>query len=77
LYLTIVAGLVNTLLAFTGQQSLHVYFIVNSVAYLSITLLSVLLNPRARRALEIIGYMLFSGIVVIVIAGIMDILSDR
>jgi len=77
LYLAIAAGLVNTLLAFGGQDSLDVYFTVNTVAYLSITLLSVRLNPRARRALDIIGYMLFSGIVVIVVVKAMDVLSRR
>jgi hypothetical protein len=77
LYLTIATGSVNTLLAFGGQESLDVYFIVNTIVYLGITLLYVGLNPRARMALDIIGCMLFSGIVVIVVVKAMHIVSGR
>ncbi len=77
LYLAIATGLVNTLLAFGGQENLDVYFTVNIIAYLVITLLYVYLNPRARRSLDIIGYMLFSGFVVIVVIKVVHILSGR
>jgi hypothetical protein len=65
LSLAIAAGLVNTLLAFAGQESLDVYFIVNSIVYLGVTLLYGGLNPTARKALDIVGCILFGGIVVI------------
>jgi uncharacterized membrane protein YobD (UPF0266 family) len=67
LYLTIAAGLVNTLLAFGGQESLEVYFIVNTIVFLGITLLYVRLNPRARVAVDVVGCVLFSGVIVILI----------
>ena len=77
LYLAIATGLVNTLLAFGGQESLDIYFIVNSIVYLGITLLYVRLNPRARMALDIIGCMLFSGIMVIMVVRTIHNLSGR
>lgn len=77
LYLTVAAGLVNTLLAFGGQGSLDVYFTANAIVYLGVTLLCVRFNPRTRMALDIIGCMLFSGIVVIVILKAAHIISGR
>ena len=77
LYLATATGLANTALAFAGEENLDVYFTVNIMVYLGITLLYVYLNPRARRALDIIGYTLFSGFVVIAVAKVMNILSNR
>ena len=77
LYLAILSGLINTLLAFRGQENLDVYFIVNAIVYLGITLLHVCLNPRARKALDTIGYMLFSGIMLIVVVKTIHNLSGR
>jgi len=75
LYLTILTSLVNTLLAFGGQESLDVYFIMNTIAYLSITLICIRLDPRAMKALDIVGCTLFSGIVVIVVVKAIHIVS--
>jgi TRAP-type C4-dicarboxylate transport system permease small subunit len=75
LYLAIATGVVNVALAFARQKDLGVYFAINVMAYLVITLLYVYLNPRARRALDTIGYMLFSGFLVIVAIKVIDILS--
>ncbi|MBN2098512.1 MAG: hypothetical protein JW753_02835 [Dehalococcoidia bacterium] len=75
LYLAIAAAVLNTALAFAGQEGLGVYFAVNVIAYLVITLLYVYLNPRARRALDTIGYILFSGFLVVVAIEVAGILS--
>ncbi len=75
--LAVATGLVNTLLAVGGQEGLDVYFTVNIIVYLAITLLYVYINPRARRALDAIGYMLFSGFLVIVAVKVMDILAGK
>ncbi len=77
LCLAIATGLVNILLAFGGQESLDIYFIVNSIVYLGITLLYVRFSPRARMALGIIGCMLFSGIMVIMVVKTIHNLSGR
>ncbi len=74
--LALAAGLVNTVLAFLGQDDLGVYFTINIIAYLVITLLYVYLNPRAKRVLNTIGLVLFAGFMVIVVLNVMEIISD-
>ena len=66
--------LINTLLAFFNQNDLEIYFIINIIAYLIITLLYVYLNPRARRALNSVGAVLFAGFMVIVVLKVIEIL---
>jgi TRAP-type C4-dicarboxylate transport system permease small subunit len=75
LYLATATGVLNVALAFAGQGDLGVYFALDVIAYLVITLLYVYLNPRARRALDTIGYTLFSGFLVIVAIKVAGILS--
>ena len=68
---------INTLLAFFGQNDLVVYFVINVLAYLAITLLYAYLNPRARRALNTIGIVFFGGFMVTVAIKVVEILSSR
>ncbi len=75
--LALISCLINTLLAFFNQNDLKIYFIINIIAYLLITLLYVYLNPRARRALNTVGAVLFAGFMVIVVLEVMEILSGR
>lgn len=65
------------ILAFWGQNDLEVYFTVNIIVYLIITLLYVYLNPKARRALNTIGVVLFGGFMVIVALKVMEIITGR
>ncbi len=74
--LALAACLVNTLLAFLGQDDLGVYFTINIIVYLVITLLYVYLNPRAKQVLNTIGLVLFAGFIVIVVLNVMEIISD-
>ena len=75
--LALSACLINTLLAFFGQNDLEIYFIINIIAYLVITMLYVYLNPRARKVLNTAGVVLFGGFMMIVITKVIDILSGR
>lgn len=75
--LVLISGLINALLAFFNQQSLEIYFVVNTIAYLLITLLYAYLNPRARRALNTVAAVVFAGFMVIVSLKVMEILSGR
>ena len=75
--LVLACCVLNTMLAFLSQNDLGIYLAVNVVAYLSITLLYVYFNPRARKALNSVAAVLFTGFVVIVILEIMDIVSGR
>jgi len=73
--LALSSGLINSLLAFWGQGDLAIYFAINIIAYLVITLLYVYINPRARRALNTIGIVLFGGFMAIVVVKAMEILT--
>lgn len=75
--LVLVSGLINTLLALFGQKDLEIYFTINIIVYLVITLLYVYFNPRARRALSTISTVLFAGFMVIVAIKVIEILSGR
>ncbi len=75
--LVLASGLINISLAFLGQNDLGIYFTINVLAYLVITLLYVYLNPRVRRALSTISTVLFAGFIVIVSLKVMEILSGR
>jgi hypothetical protein len=72
--LVLAASVINTLLAFLGQNDLQVYFVINIIAYLVITLLYVYLNPQARKALNSIGVILFACFMVIVAFKVLAIL---
>jgi hypothetical protein len=75
--LALTSCLINIILAFSGQNNLEIYFIINILAYLIITLLYVYLNPRARKALNTIGIVLFAGFMVIVSLKVIEIISGR
>jgi len=75
--LVLASGLINTLLASFGQNDLSIYFTVNIITYLAITLLYVYLNPRARRALNTVSAVLFTGFMTIVVLKVMEILLGR
>jgi hypothetical protein len=68
-------SLINVFLAFLGQKDLSVYFIVNAIAYLIITLIFVYLNPRARAALNVVSGIIFAGFLVIVTFKVIEILK--
>ena len=69
--------LINTLLAFFGQDDLTFYFIINLIAYLVITLLYAQLNPKARKALNTVGTVAFASFMVIIAFKVLEILSGR
>lgn len=68
---------INILLASLGQNDLGLYFIINIPVYLAITLLYAYLNPRAKRALNTIGIVLFAGFIVVVSLKVVGIVSGR
>ena len=77
IYLALTSCLINALLAFFGQDNIEIYFAINILVYLIITLLYVYLNPRAKKALSSIGIVLFAGFMVIVSIKVIEILSGR
>ena len=75
LFIVIASCLTNTILAVTGQDDLTVYFTLNVIVFLVITLLHVYLNPKARRSLSAISVVLFTGFMVIVLLKVIDVLA--
>ena len=72
--LAVVTCLITTILAFMGLQDITVYFAVNFIAYLVITLLYVYFTPRARGALNAVGIVFFAGFLVIVAMKVVEVL---
>ncbi len=75
LYLALAFSAVNSVLAFAGQKDIQVYFILDLISYLIITLLYVYLNPRARGALTAVNAVFFAGFGVIVVLKIINIVK--
>jgi hypothetical protein len=73
--LVITFGVLNTIFAFLGQKDVSVYFIVDAIALLLITLLYSYLNPRARGALNAVSGVIFVGFLAIVIFKVIHILK--
>jgi hypothetical protein len=74
--MVIASCLINIILAFIGQDDLTVYFTLNVIVFLAITLLDVYLNPRARRSLNAIAMVLFSSFMVIVLVKVIGVLTN-
>ena len=75
--LVLVGAAINIILALMKQEDLTVYFTVNTIAYLVITLLNIYLSPRASRALNGVALVLFSGFMVIVLVKAADIVMRK
>ena len=73
--LVIAFGVLTTGMAFMGQKDISVYFIVDAIAFLVITLLYTYLNPRARGALNAVSGVVFAGFLVIVVLKVIEILK--
>lgn len=73
--LVIAFGILNAVMAFMGQKDISVYFIVDAIAFLIITLLYSYLNPRARGALNAVSGIVFAGFLVIVALKVIEILK--
>ena len=73
--LAIAFGVLNTVMAFVGQKDISVYFIVDAIAFLIITLLYTYLNPRAKGGLNAVSGVVFAGFLVIVVLKVIEILK--
>jgi hypothetical protein len=73
--LMLAACAINVVLAFAGQKDISLYFTLNVIAFMAITLLHVYLNPRARAALNAIGVVFFAAFMVVVAIKVAEILA--
>lgn len=76
-FLVLAASLINIILAFTGQSDLTIYFTVNVIAYLAITVIHAYLNPGARKSLGTVAIVLFGCFLVIVVIKTVDVISGK
>jgi TctA family transporter len=72
--LAIVLTASTVILAAYDVQRLDAYFSLYVIAYLVITLLFAHIHPRARRLLDMLGYVLFAGFLGIVAFKVAEIL---
>ncbi len=72
--LAIAFSLINVFLAFLGQNDIAIYYVLDTIAYLLITLLYVYINPRARGALDTMGAVVFTGFLIIVALKVVELL---
>ncbi len=75
IFLLLAAGLLNVVMAFLKVSELSIYFVVNALAYLIISILYVHFNPRARSALRTIAAVLASGFIVIIAIQLINLAS--
>jgi len=68
-------GVLNTVMAFMGEKDISVYFTVDAIAFLVITLLYTYLNPRAKGGLNAVSGVVFAGFLVIVVLKVIEILK--
>lgn len=74
LSLAVLLTLTTIILSACGQSQLDLYYSIYLIEGLVLTELYVYLNPKARRGLNIVGYMMFGGFMVIVAMKVMEIL---
>jgi len=67
--------MLTTVILSTSNQGLDVYFSVYLIECLAVTLLFSHVNPRARKGLDRIGYVLFLGFLFLVTAKVVEIIS--
>ena len=77
IWLMLAASIINVAFAFFGQKDITLYFTLNVIAFLAITLLHVYLNPRARAALNTIGIVFFGAFMVVVAVKVAEILTGK
>jgi len=74
LLLTLCFTMTTVVLSLGGERRLDLYFSLYLIEYLVLSLLFVSLNPKARKVVDILGYILFPGFVAIVVIKVVEIL---
>ena len=74
IFLVLVSCLIDIFLAFVKQNDIAVYFTINVIAYLTITMLFIFFNPKTRRILSVVSVVYLTGFMVIVALKILGIM---
>ena len=73
-FLVLVSCLIDIFLAFVKQNDIAVYFTLNVIAYLTITMLFIFFSPKTRRILSVVSVVYLAGFMVVVTLKILGIL---
>jgi hypothetical protein len=77
IFLVLVSCLIDFFLAFVKQNDIAVYFTLNVIAYLTITVLFVCFSPKTRRILSAVSVVYLAGFIVVVALKIINILHPK
>ena len=77
IFLVLVSCLIDVFLAFVKQNNIAVYFTINVIAYLTITVLFIYFSPRTRRMLSLVSAVYVAGFMVVVALKILAILRPK
>jgi hypothetical protein len=66
IFLVLVSCLIDIFLAFVKQNDIAVYFTINVIAYLTITMLFIFFSPKTRRILSVVSVVYLAGFMVVV-----------
>lgn len=75
LCLVTISCLMNTLLAFSGQENLSIYLIVNIICFLVLSLIFMPSNPKAKKTFNALNMIYFAGFLVIVAIKFINVIS--
>lgn len=74
-FLVLISCLVNTSLAFFGQEDLNTYLIINIISFLVLTLIFTPSNPKAKKKFNTLNMIYFTGFLAIVIIEFLDVIN--
>ena len=74
IFLVLVSCLIDIFLAFVKQNDIAVYFTINVIAYLTITMLFIFFSPKTRRILSVVSVVYLAGFMVVVTLKILGIM---
>ena len=74
IFLVLVYCLIDIFLAFVKQNDIAVYFTLNVIAYLTITMLFIFFSPKTRRILSVVSVVYLAGFMVVVTLKILGIM---
>ena len=74
IFLVLVSCLIDIFLAFVKQNDIAVYFTLNVIAYLTITMLFIFFSPKTRRILSVVSVVYLTGFMVVVALKIIGIM---
>lgn len=74
-FLIVVSCLVNTSLAFFGQEDLSIYLVINMISFLVVTMIFTPSNPEAKKKFNTLNILFFTGFLGIVIIELSNIIN--